>query len=327
VIKIDLFEEKIKPMLAFPSEPFNSDEWCYEVKFDGTRCLAYVNTKEKSVKMLNRRLIYFEDRYPELQKIWKDVKGGKVILDGEVVVLEKGKPNFYKLAEREHVEGKTRIELLSKMLPATYIVFDILYKDGKDLTDLPLIERKKILKETVKESSRLILSEYIIGKGKKFFEEVKKKDLEGIMAKKLDSPYLIGQRSKLWLKIKALQTLDTIIIGYTTGTGKRGELLGSLITACYYQGKLKYVGKVGTGFTEDQLAELLKKLEKLKVNKCPIEPEPELKLPPGREPIWIKPKLICEVKFMNLSEDLVMRAPVFLRLREDKLPEECQLIL
>jgi DNA ligase D-like protein (predicted ligase) len=322
---VDLFEEKIKPMLAFSSQPFDSEEWCFELKFDGTRCISYINTKEKSVKMLNRRMAYFEDRYPELQEMWKDVKGEKIILDGEVVVFHQGKPDFYKLAEREHVENKTRIEFLSKLIPATYIVFDILYKDGKDLTQLPLVERKKILEETVTESSRLVISQYVVGKGTKFFEEVKKKGLEGVMAKKLDSPYLIGERSKLWLKIKALETLDVIIVGYTTGTGKRGELLGSLITACYHEGKLKYVGKIGTGFSEEQLAEILKKLEKIKTEKCPLEEVPDLKLPPGREPVWVEPKLVCEAKFMNLSKDLVMRAPVFVRLREDKLSEECEL--
>ena len=293
--------------------------------FDGTRCIAYIDIKEKNVRMLNRRMIYFENRYPELQEMWRDVKAKKVILDGEIVVFYQGKPNFYKLAEREHVESKTRIELLSKLIPATYIVFDILYKDGKDLTSFPLIERKEILAKTVKESSRIVLSEYVIGNGRKFFETVKKQGLEGIMAKKLNSPYLKGERSKLWLKIKALKTLDVIIIGYTTGTGKRGELLGSLIAACYYKGKLKYVGKIGTGFSEEELKELLKKLEKLRVEKCPIFPEPDLKLPPDRQAIWVKPKIICEVKFMNLSKNLIMRAPSFKRLREDKLLEECTL--
>jgi bifunctional non-homologous end joining protein LigD len=321
---MDLFDEKIKPMLAFSSQPFDDEEWCFELKFDGTRCISYINTKERSVKMLNRRLLYFEDRYPEMKEMWKDVKGEKVILDGEVVVFHQGKPDFYKLAEREHVESKTRIEFLSKLIPATYVVFDILYKDGEDLTKLPLIERKKLLEETVTESSCLVVSQYVVGKGVKFFEEVKKRGLEGLMAKKLDSPYLIGERSKLWLKIKALQTLDVIIVGYTTGIGKREKLIGSLITACYHEGKLKYVGKIGTGFGEEQLVEILKRLEKLRIEKCPLEEVPELKLPPEREPIWVEPKIVCEAKFMNLSKNLIMRAPVFVRLREDKLPEECE---
>lgn len=321
-ISMGLWQQKIKPMLAYPSEPFNSRDFLYEIKFDGTRCISYIDAEDKTVKMLNRRMVYFQDRYPELTDMWKDVKAKRVILDGEVVIFEKGKPNFYKLAEREHVESKVRIELLSKILPASYVVFDILYKDGKELVNLPLIERKKILDRTVKGGSRLLLSEYVLEKGKAFFNTVKKRGLEGVMAKRIGSPYLMGERSKLWLKLKAVQTLDTLIVGYTTGTGKR-EKLGSLIAACYYRGKLKYVGKIGTGFTEESISSLLKKLKKLKVEKCPIQPEPDLKLPLDRKPVWVKPKLVCEAKFMNLSKDLVMRAPSYIRLREDKNPEDC----
>lgn len=320
---MSLWSQPIKPMLAHISEPFDDNSFLYEIKFDGTRAICYIDTKAKSVKLLNRRMIYFENRYPELKELWRDVDGKQVILDAEVVVFDKGKPNFYKLAEREHLDDPIRIELLSKISPATLIVFDILHKDGKDLINLPLSERKKILKQTVKESERVLLSTYVIGSGRKFFKEVVRRALEGMMAKKLNSPYRIGERSNDWLKIKSLQTLDVIIIGYSSGTGKRGELLGSLISACYYRRKLKYTGKIGTGFTEEQLRELLQKLEKIKTEKCPIKPEPELKLPSERKPIWTKPKLVCEVKFMNLSKDLIMRAPSFIRLREDKAPEDC----
>lgn len=319
-----LWQQLIKPMLAHLSEPFSSRDWEFEIKYDGTRCIAYIDVKNKSAKFLNRRLIFFQNRYPELLDVWRDIKARKVVLDGEIVIFDRetGKPDFYKLAEREHVGNKTRIEILSKLMPATYVVFDILHKDGKDLIDLPLIKRRKILEETVKESERILLSTYVIGKGKEFFKAVKQEGLEGIMGKKLDSSYLIGERSKLWLKIKVLKTLDCLIAGYTSGTGKR-EPIGSLVLGCYHNGKLRYVGKVGTGFSEKELNQLLARLEKLKTNKCPFEREPELDLPPERKVIWVKPKLICEVRFMNLSENLIMRAPAFVRLRIDKQPREC----
>ena len=323
---MSLWEKLIEPMLAFPSEPFNSKDWLFEVKFDGTRTIAYVDKENKSVKFLNRRLKYFEHRYPELQKIWENLNCKRAILDGEIVVFEKGKPNFYKLAEREHVDEKVRIEILSKIIPANYIVFDILHLDGKDLIDLPLIERKEILKENVKEGNNLLFSVFIFEKGKEFFKKVKEQGLEGIMAKKIDSSYEIGKRSKNWLKIKVLKSLDCIIIGYTTGIGKREEF-GSLICAVYHEGKLKYVGKVGTGFDESEIEKILEKLEKIKVEKCPLEEEPELNLPAERKPIWVKPKYVCEVKFMELTQDLQMRAPVFVRMREDKLPEDCELLI
>ena len=271
---------------------------------------------------MNRRGIWFHDRYPELRDIWKNVKAKRVVLDGELVVFKEGKPDFYALAEREHVEEKMRIELLSKIMPATLIVFDILHKDGEDLINLPLIERKKILEEVVKENERVIISTYVIGKGKKFFEEVKKRGLEGVMAKKLDSTYQLGKRSKDWLKIKYLKTLDCIICGFTEGTGWREEYFGALLCGIYYQGKLRYIGRVGTGWNEEDLKQLTPLLKKLEIDKNPFdvfEEEPSI----VEKVHWVKPKLVAEIKFMNLSEDLKMRAPSFKRLRDDKKPEEC----
>ena len=324
---MSLWNELIKPMLAFPAEPFDSKEWIYEVKFDGTRTIAYIDCDKKKVKFLNRRLNYFEFRYPELHSIWKNCDCEKIILDGEICVFEKGKPNFYKLAEREHVDQKVRIEILSREMPATFIVFDILHLNGRDLIDLPLIERKEILKEKVSEGNNLLLSVFVRERGIKLFEEVKKQGLEGIMAKKINSIYEIGKRSKNWLKIKSLKTIDAIIIGYTTGIGKREEI-GSLILGIYYDNKINYLGKVGTGFSEEELNKILEKLEKIKVEKCYLEnfDERELDLPEKRKAIWVKPKYVCEVKFLELTEDKRLRAPVFVRMREDKLPEECELL-
>jgi len=230
--------------------------------------------------------------------------------------------DFYRLAEREQADNTFRIELLSKQMPATYVVFDILQKGKENLMPVTLIKRKKILEETVAESKRINLCFYTED-GPALYESAKKLELEGVMAKKSDSAYELGKRSANWLKIKFLQTLDTVIIGYSTGTGKRGESFGSLISACYYNGKLQYVGKVGTGLDEELLKTLLKKLEKIRTDKCPVTPEPDLKLLNQRKPIWVRPELVCEVRFMNLSRDLMMRAPVYVRLREDKAPEDC----
>jgi bifunctional non-homologous end joining protein LigD len=273
---------------------------------------------------LNRRGIFFEWRYPEFKEIWKDVNAKKVVLDGELVIFEKGKPEFYLLEEREHVGDRTRIELLSKINPATYVVFDILFLDGEDLTQKPLIERKKILENVVKESERVLLSTYVVGKGRRFFQEVKAKGLEGIMAKRLSSSYQIGKRSKDWLKIKALNSLDCIICGYTLGEGKREKYFGALLLGAWHEGKLRYLGRVGTGWEEKDLEEITAMLKKIETEKNPFdvfEEEPSV-LEKVR---WVEPKLVCEVKFMELTEDLKLRAPSFQRLRGDKLPEECLL--
>jgi bifunctional non-homologous end joining protein LigD len=296
------------------------------ISFDGTRTIAYIDKNKKEVRFLNRRGIWFEYRYPEMKDLWKDVDAEKAILDGELVVFKGGKPDFYLLAEREHVGEKTRAEILSKINPATYVVFDILHLDGKDLIDLPLIERKKILKEKVRESERVLLSVYVIGKGEKFFEEVKAKGLEGIVAKKLSSSYQIGKRSKDWLKIKALNSLDCIICGYTLGEGKREKYFGALLLGIWHEGKLRYLGRVGTGWEEKDLEEITAMLKKIEAEKNPFdifEEEPSVL----EKVKWVKPKLVCEVKFMEFTEDLKLRAPSFIRLREDKIPEECVLEL
>jgi len=321
---MSLFDEQVKPMLAFLSEPFDSKEWIFEIKFDGTRCIAYIDKEKKKVKFLNRRLKYFEERYPELQKIYENVNASKVVLDGEIVIFKNGKPDFQALQEREQVGEKTRIEILSQLNPATYVVFDILHKDGKDLIDLPLMERKKILRETVKESKEVLISVYVLENGIKFFEEVKKLGLEGVVAKRINSTYQIGKRSKDWLKIKFLKTLDVIIGGYTKGEGVRENYFGALLVGAYDRGKLRYLGRVGTGFDEGLLKSLTERLKKIEIDKNPFDifEEEESILEKIK---FVKPEIVCEVKFLELTKDLKMRAPSFVRLREDKLPKECTL--
>lgn len=318
-----LWEQKIKPMLAKIAKPFDSKDFIFEIKFDGTRCIAYVDKKNKSCKFLNRRMLWFEHRYPELE-IWKDIKEERAILDGEIVVFEKGKPNFYLLAEREHVNDKSKIEILSKKFPATFVCFDIIFLNNRDLLNLELMERKRILEQTIKESSRILISRYVEESGKNFFEEAKKKGLEGIMAKRKSSFYQIGKRSEDWLKIKALKSMDVVICGYTIGEGWREKYFGSLICGAYYKGKLRYVGKVGTGLDEKGYLELTKRLKLLENNKNPFEnfEESQKVLKKIR---WVKPVLVCEVSFLELTKDLKMRAPSFKRLREDKLPKECEI--
>ncbi len=314
---MSLWNSEIRPMLAKSSKPFDSQEYLFEVKFDGTRAILFLDRKRKFVKIQNRRGFDITRRYPEFHSLWKNIEN-RAILDSEIVVLdEKGRPDFYRLQEREHSQG-FRAELLSEEYPATCIVFDILHLNGQDLINLPLHQRKEILSSKVKEENNLLISRYVLGKGKRFFEESRKLGLEGVMAKKLDSPYLLGTRSKFWLKIKAFRTLDCIICGYTIGKGKRKKL-GALILGCYHKGKLISVGKVGSGLEKKLLETLLPKLQPLRISKPPLQhPEPE-------NGIWVRPSLVCEVKFMNLSRDLKLRAPVFLRLREDKNPEECEL--
>lgn len=278
----------------------------------------------KKLSLINRRNVKLNYRYPELLEIGKNIGADEAILDGEIIVFDKTgeRPDFYRLAEREHVEDELRIKLLSEMMPATYVVFDILRKNGQDLMDKPLLERKKVLEKTVKESERIQLC-YYTEKGKKLYQTIKKKKMEGVIGKVKKSLYHPDKRSKLWLKIKRLKSLDCVICGFTSGIGRRKGLLGSLIGGCYHKGKLRYVGKIGTGFSEKELEELTEKLSKIRRKKCPFKKKPDLKLPPERKAIWVEPKYICEARFMSLSKDKIMRAPAFIRLRKDKKLKEC----
>lgn len=312
--------EKIEPMLAHLSKPFDSPNHIFEIKFDGTRTIAFLG---KTTLLQNRRLLDISYRYPDLKHLYQNIKAKEAILDGEIVLLENGLPNFYKLQEREHQTKKFKIDLLAEQMPATYIAFDLLYLNGKKLISRPLIERRESLAEIVKENKNILVSQYVQEHGICYFKEAVKRGLEGIMAKQIDSPYLIGKRSQYWLKIKNLKTIDCVVVGYTKGEGWRADYFGALVLGCYYEGKLTYIGRVGTGLDIPEFEFITPKLKKLKTKDCPFPEKP--KLPLDIKVMWIKPELVCEVKFMNLSRDLKLRAPSFIRLRNDKWPKDCEL--
>ena len=313
------FEEKIHPMLAVKGKPFDSDDFIYEIKWDGTRTLAFVDTERKLLKLQNRRLYNITYRYPELN--FFESLSQNAILDGEIIVLKDGKPAFDLLQKREHIESRSRINLLSKMIPAVYFVFDVLYtKEDEWITDLPLIERRKILKEIVNETNYIVITDYVRRKGKKFYYAVVEKGLEGVMAKKLDSKYHPGKRSKDWIKCKKRETIDCIIVGYLEGEGEREGFFGSLILALKENNKFIHVGQVGTGFCKNFIEWFFKELKKIEI-KFPWFDEAEFK----RKVHWVKPKFVCEVEFLELTKDKKLRAPIFVRLRNDKNIDECTL--
>jgi bifunctional non-homologous end joining protein LigD len=297
-------------MLAYPAEPFDSDDYIFEIKFDGTRCIVHYSNGK--IKLINRRGTDISRRYPEIKFL---LNAREAILDGEIVIFKEGKPSFSELQEREHIEDENKIKILSEMSPATYVVFDIIQRDGVDLSSLPLIERKKILEETVVEGESIIISEYIEKYGKKFFEEIKKRGFEGIMAKKKDSMYEF-KRSRSWLKIKVKKTFDCIICGFTKGKGKREGVFGALILGMYYKGKIVYVGKVGTGWDEEKIKNIYSLLSSSLGEKI---------FDIDEEVVWVKPMYVCEVEGMELTKDKKIRAPSFKRLRFDKDPKECKL--
>ena len=320
------FPMNIKPMLAtLVDKPFNNKDWVFEVKWDGIRSIFYLHKTKDIFKLQSRNGINITHRYPEITESLRQVIkcNESVIVDGEIVVLNKeGYPEFGSHKERMSVNSDREISRLSKTIPATYYLFDILYYDGQDLRNRDYIDRRGILNEAVSQSNnrkRVRISDYIEQQGVAVFENIKKMNLEGIIAKRKDSKYIQGIRSKDWLKIKNTKTQDCVVIGYTTGEGNREKHFGSLILAVFEQGQLRFAGHTGSGFDSNQLDKIYNKIKDMRVNRPPIDYIPYT----NGKPTWIRPKLVAEIKFDNWTNEKILRAPIFLRFREDKSPEDC----
>lgn len=300
---------KYAPMLCQKGDEsiLDSNAYIFEPKLDGTRCIAEVG---KEVKLYNRREKNISRRYPFICKELSKV--GNVILDGEIVCYNReGKPDFYLLQKREHVESDLIIEMRAKLIPATYVIFDILEMDEKPLIKKPIEERKEILNEIFSKSRHLEII-FFTENGKILWEEIRKRNLEGVIAKEKGSRYFPGERRKEWLKIKNVKSIDVIIIGYTT---EKREI-SALGMGLYRGEKIYYVGKVGTGFEEEIMQHLLKNFERTKPYAANAE-----KAPPHM--IWVKPRFVAEVEYLEVTKDMELRSPSFKRLRNDKEPEEC----
>jgi bifunctional non-homologous end joining protein LigD len=314
---------KIKPMLAHPFEKaFDSKEWVFEVKWDGVRAILFKNNN--SIQIQSRNGNDITRLYPEIVNATKlSLRDGKsTIIDGEIVVLnEKGLPDFHTHQHRMHIQNPHEIMSLSVKNPSTYYVFDILYNENENLEGLGYLERRQLLSSVLKTNDTIRISEYIDEKGTEILSSSKELNLEGIVAKHKRSIYREGIRSRDWLKIKNTKTQDCVIIGYTRGLGSRFSHFGSLVLAVYSakEKKLKFAGHAGTGFNDETLGEIYLKLKALETNYRPVDKVPYL----NRETIWLKPVLVAEIKFDEWTRDGILRAPVFLRLREDKKPEEC----
>ncbi len=225
------------------------------------------------------------------------------------MVLHQGRPEFRRLQQREQAADPAKIRLLAQRLPATYVAFDILFLNDEKRLALPLIERKVLLREILAESPFLVESRYIREKGIAFFREAVDHGLEGIMAKNLSSPYLIGKRSRFWLKIKPRLRESCLVVGYTSGEGGRAPYFGALLVATPKDGGLYYRGKVGSGFSEEDLQELTARLRALRIDSCPL---PHKVRVAGVQ--WVKPELRAEIHFQELTPRGHFRAPVFKRL-------------
>jgi bifunctional non-homologous end joining protein LigD len=325
---IEDFPTSVKPMLAVPvDKPFDNKDWMFEIKWDGVRSILFLNKSKTILEIQARSGMTITHRYPEIAAIAKTAIQceNSVVLDGEIVVLDsEGVPDFQRHQKRMNVDSQKDIEALSKSSPATYFVFDILHLDGRNLKQLEFIERRALLSKVLKiRSSRMRVSDYIEEWGNAVFDNAVNMKLEGVVGKEKHSKYFEGVRSPSWVKIKGILTQDCVVVGHTPGEGNREGSFGSLILAAYIHDKLQFIGHSGSGFTFESIQEIYKKLVRLKATRCPIEFVPYV----NRPPIWVKPEMVVEVKFNGWTQDKIMRAPIFLRIRDDKSPEECVLEL
>lgn len=307
----DMFDlRNAKPMLLHEKEAFDSRDFIYELKLDGVRALAYLDKNETNLR--NKRNKILNNIYPELNDLHKRINN-KCILDGELVVLKEGKPDFFEIQRRSLMNNKFKIELSAKSKPVRFITYDILYYEDQDITQSPLLERKKLLEDVVREDEKIAVSRYIHDKGIEFFKLTETENLEGVVAKKKDSLYFCGTRSKDWFKFKNMFDSEFIICGYVL----KENTLKSVALGAYYKGKLVNQGHVALGIPKDEVKIILEYGDK-HFTTCPYEDQNC-----DEETIYIEPKLVCTVKYMMRTKSLSLRQPVYKGLRMDKTPEEC----
>ncbi len=306
---MDIFDEKgIDPMLISERvDPYDDDDSIFELKFDGIRCIAYID--DQSCDLRNKRNMMLLPRFPELELLHEGCQN-KCILDGELNVLVNGKPDFYEVQRRTVLTDPFKIQLAYKKYPANFVAYDILYYKDKQVTDLPLMERKKLLDEVISESDILSKSRYVETNGIAIYKFAEETGLEGVVGKKKQSLYWFGKRSKEWKKIKILKEEDFICIGYMFNKNS----MTTLILAKYDDmDNLIITNHVSLGVSISKL-----KQHGMKVSNCPID-----NLHGYTDATWIEP-MVCTIEYMPSEKDGI-RQPTLKSVRDDKLPEECKI--
>jgi bifunctional non-homologous end joining protein LigD len=309
---------EVKPMLAETRErPFSKPGWVFEVKYDGYRMIA--SLEGGAARLTTRNGGDATAAFPEIVRALEALPYDGLVLDGEVVVHDDaGLPNFQRLQKRARLTRAIDIRHASVELAATLYLFDVLGAEGYDVRALPLLERKGLLRRLLPTAGPLRYSDHVEEHGEPFFEEIRRLELEGVIAKKADSPYRSG-RSSHWVKVRAERTGDFVVVGFTAPKGSRGGF-GALHLAAYDGSQLTYAGRVGSGFDTKQLEEVRGELDAIRRDGAPCARAPQ-----GTEHAWVEPELVGEVRYREWTEEGLLRHPVFLRFRDDKPPEECEL--
>ena len=300
--------KQIRPMLATLSPTIvEGPEWVFEEKYDGIR--AVVARERGDVKIWSRTLQDLTPGFPHVVEAVKALSDGDLMLDGELVTLDDKGVSRFQLLQRRGIAGAA---------PTRYAVFDLLEQDGRSLMSRPLSERRAQLERLLaRRTDPLFVSRRLVRDGKAAYGEAKRLGWEGIIAKDERSPYQADVRSPLWRKVKVRKESEFVIGGYTAPKGSR-QHLGALLVGLYDGPKLRYVGKVGTGYTQETLDILATKLERLRTKTPPFDPAPRMK-----DATWVRPKLVAQLIYVEWTADGKLRQPAFLGLRTDKSPSEC----
>jgi bifunctional non-homologous end joining protein LigD len=298
------------------SLPRDDGAWGYEVKWDGIRAVMFVD--HGSMTLQGRNFSDFTPRYPELRELARGLGASRIVLDGEVVALdEEGRPSFERLQQRMHLASDSAVRRRMRDIPATYVIFDLLYLDGHSTMGLAYEERRRLLRELELQGPYWRTPAHHEGDGQALLDATKELGVEGIVAKRLDSAYEPGRRSSCWLKIKNVHSQDVVIGGYTPGEGRRRTSVGALAVGYYDDGELRYAGKVGTGFTEQTLGLLSRELSSRVRDGSPFDGRQ-----PPKDSIFVEPELVAHVEFREWTRSGTLRAPSFKGLRPDIDPSE-----
>ena len=302
--------ERIRPALAtLEDHPFSGPDWLFEIKWDGVRTLACV--KDGKTRLWSRSNREITNEYPEMSGLANHVDARQAWLDGEIVVLDsEGRSDFQRLQSRFSVQ-KPSAQLLQSA-PAVFYVFDVLYADGYDMRPVRLLQRKEFLRQILQADSQIRFSDHVIEKGEELYQLAVAQRLEGLIAKKIDSPYLEG-RSLTWVKIKLARDIDAVVGGWTSPRGSR-EHFGALLLGLYDKEKLEFIGGVGTGFSGETQRLIWSRLQEAKTAECPFAARPSTR----EKAFWVKPELVARVKFSSWTQDRHLRAPRFLGLEKDR---------
>jgi bifunctional non-homologous end joining protein LigD len=307
----------LTPMNATLADlPGNEDDWGFEIKWDGVRALAHCEPGRLHLISRNGRDI--TGQYPEISRMSRQIGARRVILDGELVAFDDaGRPSFQRLQPRMHVTSETEIRRRQQQTPVTYVIFDLLYAEGRSLLDEPYDVRRRELAELKLSGASWQVPDYHRGEGTALREASREQGLEGIIAKRLNSRYRPGRRTRDWLKIKNVRSQEVVIGGWLAGKGRREGELGALLVGYHDDGELRYAGKVGTGFDAEALKLLRRRLGALERKGSPFT---------GRQPekgaVFVRPELVCEVTFSEWTRAGTLRHPSYQGLRTDKAPTD-----